>query len=548
METSLETRDDLNKNLSPDQSYAYDKFKEFLVDEESPAIVISGIAGTGKTFLTSLIANYLAEKRYSVAAIAPTHKARRVIEHFLNTDRFISIPTFTVASVLGKMREHTYIGSHKYSSGSTQKMDSFGVFIVDEISMISDKDMDEIIEYICLHDKKLILIGDNCQLPSPSQPLVKTKDEDGSYICYKADSSAFDICNRCELMEIVRQRKDSPIIKIAAYIRDNIATDISLDDILEATELKNELCMSIQDAYRDFVKEWNSKKDVRLLSYTNASVQSHNREIRKRLQFDNEIVLGELLTGYNNVGWPVPLIENGTDYRVISIRKSIMHTIGGYGGLVGSFIDLEDVVSKNNTSKNLFFIDIRHPQNAKFMAEFVYRAEKVNTVNSLKDDYKKYCQLKNRAVFMDNVYKFGKNIMGEHDFKQLHPLLFSKVSEVIDTNNRVAYTSVLSQKLEEQYGDIIQCRIVDNKPFADGEVFADHYMVVERDIYYGYALTVHKSQGSTYDITYVDSQDLRKISNKWNWKHKAMEYRFRERNQLTYVAYTRASDKLRIIV
>ena len=100
----------------------------------------------------------------------------------------------------------------------------------------------------------------------------------------------------------------------------------------------------------------------------------------------------------------------------------------------------------------------------------------------------------------------------------------------------------------DHYGEIIEGRLIDNKPFADGEVFADQYMVVEKDIYYGYALTAHKSQGSTYDSVYVDEHDFKKISNKWNYKFRAVEQRFKERNQLKYVSYTRAATKLRVVV
>ena len=145
--------------LTKDQDDAFSRVKKFFKDEENPAIVIMGSAGTGKTTLMRYIVDYIMDNHIgSIAAIAPTHKARRVLEKTLNTDRFLAIPSFTVASILGKMREHTYIGSHKYTSGSKQKMDRFDCFILDEVSMVGDRDLDEIIDYICTHDKKLILV------------------------------------------------------------------------------------------------------------------------------------------------------------------------------------------------------------------------------------------------------------------------------------------------------------------------------------------------------------------------------------------------------
>ena len=532
--------------LTNDQNNTFSRVKEFFKDEDNPAIVISGSAGTGKTFVMRYIVDYIIDNHIgSIAASAPTHKARRVLEKTLNTDRFLAIPSFTVASLLGKMREHTYIGSHKYTSGSKQKMDRFSCFILDEVSMVGDKDLEEIIEYICNHDKKLILVGDNCQIPSPSQKLVR----DGS-ICYKPDSTAFDIENLCTMREIVRQAADSIIIKIASYLRDHLRDDVSLRNILTSIDMDtNEILVTQDQAHEQFNKDWVGGLNTRVIAYTNAAVRSHNARIRRDLNISDKLLVDdELLTGYDNVGWPVPVIENGTDYKVLSIQPTRKHIIHGYAGLAGDLVDLVDVVDNTNISRKLFFINVRHSCNSAFMSEFVKRAERVNRRMSTKDDYRKYCQLKNRAIFLEDVYKYAGKIMTETDFRQNQPLLFTKVADVIDVKRKTIAVSELTQKLGDNYGDIIEGRLIDNKPFADAEVFADQYMVVEKDIYYGYALTAHKSQGSTYDSVYVDENDFNKICNKWNYKLRAVEQRFKERNQLKYVAYTRASSKLRIII
>jgi len=532
--------------LTNDQNNSFTRVKAFFKDEDNPAIVISGSAGTGKTFVMRYIVDYIIDNHIgSIAAIAPTHKARRVLEKTLNTDRFLAIPSFTVASILGKMREHTYIGSHKYTSGSKQKMDRFNCFILDEVSMVGDKDLEEIIEYICNHDKKLILVGDNCQIPSPSQKLVR----DGS-VCYKPDSTAFDIENLCTMREIVRQAADSIIIKIASYLRDHLLDDVSLRDILTSLDMDtSELLVTHDQAHEQFNKDWVDGLNTRIIAYTNAAVRSHNARIRRDLNISDKLLVeDELLTGYDNVGWPVPVIENGTDYKVLSIQPTMKHIIHGYAGLAGDLVDLVDVVDNTNISRKLFFINVRHSCNSAFMSEFVKRAERVNRRMSTKDDYRKYCQLKNRAIFLEDVYKYAGKIMTETDFRQNQPLLFTKVADVIDVKRKTIAVSELTQKLGDNYGDIIEGRLIDNKPFADAEVFADQYMVVEKDIYYGYALTAHKSQGSTYDSVYVDENDFNKICNKWNYKLRAVEQRFKERNQLKYVAYTRASSKLCIII
>ena len=531
--------------LTPDQEYTFEKVKNFFNDEDNPAIVIMGSAGTGKTYLTKYIVDFIMNNiKFNIAAVAPTHKSRRVLEKTLNSERFINIPSFTVASILGKMREHTYIGAHKYTNGSKQKMDRFDCLIIDEVSMISNKDLDEIIDYICEHDKKLILIGDNCQIPAPSQNLIKKEN-----ICFKPDSTAFDIVNIYILSTIVRQAENSDIIKIATCLREHLHEDIDFKDILKYTKLKLEnISISFNEVYTSFNKNWNLNKDIRIISYTNDSVRSHNKKIRISLGYNAPIVINELLTGYNNVGWPVPLIENGTDYKVLSIQPTTTYSIAGFKQLVGDIVDMVDTIDPKNISRSLFFIDVNHKSNVNFMKEFVKRAEKVNQRYSTKNDYKNYCKLKNRAVFLENVYKYNNKIMTETDFKKTHKLLFTKIDEVINIKTKTIPITELTNKLEDYYGDIIEGRLIDNKPFADGEVFANQFMVVEKDIYYGYAITAHKSQGSTYDIVYVDENDFKKISNKWNYKWRMIENRCKERNQLKYVAYTRASKILKIIL
>jgi ATP-dependent exoDNAse (exonuclease V) alpha subunit len=53
---------------------------------------------------------------------------------------------------------------------------------------------------------------------------------------------------------------------------------------------------------------------------------------------------------------------------------------------------------------------------------------------------------------------------------------------------------------------------------------------------YSYCLTSHKSQGSTVKKVYVVERDLNRLT----WDDK-------QRNQLKYVAFTRASNKLNIL-
>jgi len=53
-----------------------------------------------------------------VCAIAPTHKSKKVIKNILNQNTIIPISAFTVASALGKIKEHSYVGTKLYSNSN----------------------------------------------------------------------------------------------------------------------------------------------------------------------------------------------------------------------------------------------------------------------------------------------------------------------------------------------------------------------------------------------------------------------------------------------
>ena len=76
----------------------------------------------------------------------------------------------------------------------------------------------------------------------------------------------------------------------------------------------------------------------RIISYTNSSVKTHNLEVRNQLKYSDEYVIGELLTGYSNIGYPDLVIENGEDYFVEKIVETTNHSIGKYKNLFGKYL------------------------------------------------------------------------------------------------------------------------------------------------------------------------------------------------------------------
>jgi len=525
------------KSLTDDQKNVFDKFVEFINDGTS-VFVLSGSAGTGKSYLTKHFANHISNT-HKACGIAPTHKAKHVLSCMLNNRRIKPLTTYTLSSLLGKIKDHSYIGTHKYTHGDDKKMSAYDIFILDEISMVSDKDLKVLLSFVITNNKKIVLIGDRCQLPCPSQPLVKINKNE----CRKQESIAFSgTFPLYTLNDIVRQAKNSPIISIATFLRDNMDTDIELPTTLSLISLKND---EFQDEYLKFIKQYTYT--TRCIAYTNASVYEFNKKIRAILGYKEGYHIGELLTAYNSIGFPVHVIENGTDYIIKTSNIIDNYVISGYK-CYGHLLTLKILETSEATSE-LFFIDINKEQNYDIINKVIEYATKVNSRSSTKDDYKKYKSLKDRILVCEDVYKFNNTVLSFRDFKELHPLLFTKTTDVIDLLSRTIKSNTYVDKITSTYPDIIQNRLDDceTKPLDDSESLADMFKVIEKDMDYGYSITAHKSQGSTYDVVFVDYNDFNKIQNKFNWRLKLMENRTQEKNQLKYVSCTRARHELFII-
>lgn len=252
-------------------------------------ILLEGSAGTGKTTLTKYVCNYYNEnKNTSVCAIAPTHKSRKVIENILNLNTIIPVTTFTIASALGKIKEHSYIGTKHYSNSNIKKLSTYQLFIIDEVSMINDVDLKLIINYVMKSNKHLLIIGDSNQIPCPSAKYNITN------IVEKADSYIFSDVNisKIKLTTIVRQSSDSPIIKLASFIRDNLLNDLTLCEIVKTTNFTN-IIKNI-DTCSIFKSNFNVENvnSCRIIAYTNTSVKTHNIDIRQYLNYSANLVIG----------------------------------------------------------------------------------------------------------------------------------------------------------------------------------------------------------------------------------------------------------------
>jgi energy-coupling factor transporter ATP-binding protein EcfA2 len=538
--------------LTEGQQEAYDYIIEYLPKEN--VILLEGQAGTGKTTLTrSLCAAYRkGGGGQGICAIAPTHKAKKVIQSVLNQDTLIPVAAMTIASALGKIREHSYLGTQHYNNGSNKKMSAYRLFLVDEVSMIHDADLRILVNYIRQTKKQLLLLGDRNQIPCPKTAYQKTEY---GYL-EKADSYVFrDPSITCiTLNEIVRQAEGSPILRLASYIitEQERRSDPSFPQIIESSQFQPWV-ISFHEVVTTFLRHFDPTylHSCRILAYTNAAVRCWNLEVRAKLfpgQPPQPFHVGDILTGYCNI--EDSDIENGEDSFVTKVTEVYNHTVDTYS-LSGYLCDL--LVSTHFGGpggglqglqiKNIFFIQIFAAENQAFLLHLIHLAMALNRPKSTRQDYHNYIQVKSKVLFLEDLYFLKGRVYDIDAFRDAHPLLMTHVSEIL-TSEGAYIESILCSKLQSAYPEVLEARRDDDKSYSSGETFADAYKVIEKDMYYGYAITVHKSQGSTYEAALVDEPDFAKCSNRWNHRFQAMECRTKEKNQIRYVAYTRAKTHL----
>jgi exodeoxyribonuclease V alpha subunit len=143
----------------------YRKVGEFELSDEQMQIlevicknniaILNGFAGAGKTYSTKGVINMLKDNYKSFKLFSPTGRAAKVLTE--NTNELAS----TIHRGLG------YVPPNKWTFNEWQKLHT-DIVIVDEFSMVDIWLFKKLLEAIDFKRTKLLIIGDNAQLPSVS--------------------------------------------------------------------------------------------------------------------------------------------------------------------------------------------------------------------------------------------------------------------------------------------------------------------------------------------------------------------------------------------
>lgn len=465
-------------NFTKDQAAAYKNLIEFINAPYNPndyKRALVGAAGTGKTYLVKALIQNCRLSNSLIGLAAPTHKACRVLHDAIGLP---NIKVNTLQSDLGLRLNFDIdkfdIANPPFDPKGKIKIEKYQIYIVDEASMIN-RGLAMFLENTCKeHSCKILMIGDDSQLNPVGERY----------------SSAFRGIKLFKLTEIVRQGEDNPISKLLELLRFDIKfkTTKFLETIAKyrnqfnADNTKGFLVCDKktfeEEVYRHFQDD-ELKENVdfaKVIAYTNNAVSGWNKFIRNAIIKD-------------------------ADKAVLTKNDLLI----SYTTLVDTF---NQCIIKN--SEDYILKDITNYAHPRYNIKgFMVRLIAIHGGDSTKP-----------LFIVDHKDK-------ESVFN------YVRISRKLINDAKTAPTRLKAEKWKAYYDFKDKCLLLTNIINAGtGNVeFA-------RNLDYGFSLTAHKAQGSTFDTVLVDVNDI--VFDRYGRQYTNLD----ELNRRLYVACSRCRNKL----
>lgn len=464
--------------LNEDQKKSFDSLVDFITDPNDDSIyVLKGWAGTGKTYTISLLVRYVLEVIqptrlwYKVGVTGPTNKSVRVIRKATGISSS-RVQFQTVHKILGLSEKITSDGQQIFvNDGDFRPQIRTLKLLIVDEVSMLNDDLFE--ELLKYRDKtKIIFMGDPAQIPPVGRPdCIPFRDE-------LLDGYRIKTLN---LRQIMRQKEGNPIIESSVKIRKNIGNSNSgispenkINQIGEGVEFVNLNSPESRSSFRAILEKY-FKTD--------------------RFKDDPEYC--------KIIGWRNKTISSMNDLvrKVIYGEEALSSKI-----LIGEKLIANSPILEKDT--------IIFNTNDEFTVEsFEVESEDLRfKVSDHPDDDPYPISLKH--------YETLVSYLDEDD-------------DLVGRTIRILHEG--SEDEFKKLANILKLRAINKKGKDKSWIVYYNFLRRYADVMYGYSLTSHKAQGSTYDTVFLLEDD---IDVNWN---------IIERNRIKYTAYTRSSRKLYVI-
>lgn len=568
-------------NLNDEQQKALEKLDYFIRDRTQKMYLLEGFAGTGKTtVITSLFSS---RKFFSkdIVLAATTNKAVSVLKNmFAKTYEHVEFKTIhKLCKIKRRINNSGGISFNLSESPEVFKTNKkniydYDIIIIDECSMISNNILQLIISFSLKIKGKIIFVGDRYQLPPVNETM-------SGVFKMPIDSYRLNTIVRC----------NDKVVLFSSRIRDSIDSKKNIST--KNCKCDNFVVFKNSKCWLDtYVTKFDVNNNNILLAYTNNRCNQINKYIRETIygeEAKNEYINNEVVV-FNNFYKETPLLlTNQADTMFISPQidkenlkikmenaavfytshKSIISECSQIQLKVPTF-PLESLfnlskkmdvnfVSKKPDSYNetldcpICFEKIKDKNSIETGCNHVF-CEKCIKIWIEQNDQCPYCRMtiKEEKLVVNNDPTLSELI---NKFKHLTSNQVFKVWKLNVKSNKMCgtiFTPIRSEKERlklhtKQLSEII-FRIKDHITKTGKSIYKQDfilnrlweyyyysYLDLFADISYGYCITVHKSQGSTYDDTYIDCKNILNFNNQ-------------ESLNCLYTAVTRASKKVNILL
>ena len=433
--------------FTPDQLEAVNGIIDFInkdFDANFYSVGLCGPGGVGKTFVTNYIISTCKYANSAIRCTSPTHKACRVFSAAIGGKDVHTIQA-TFGFRLDLNLEDFNPDRPQFNPKSKPKLDNIRVLFIDESSMLPAGLVSYIMKTCKERKIKIIFIGDDNQLP----PVNERR------------STAFLRCGKIYyLTTIVRQEMDNPIRDLLKMLRQDIdARSFNFINYIAKhvgesyyNEQGEGYTITNQAGFQQCINiSFNDEKFTenidmyRIIAYTNVRISAWNNYVRNYIIKDSE---RGVITKNDLIMSNETIVDDFLTPIIINSEEYIVKDIVSYVdstyGFKGYMVKFQLIHGGKITSP-LFIIDSKH---------------------------------------------------------QPSIILYDRARNELLADAKRATGGTRVSKWKEYYNFIKKYLLITNI------VNRDNTIRVRASVDYGFAITSHKSQGSTYDNIFVDVNDI----------------------------------------
>ena len=440
---------------------ALNEMDRFMKSNET-SMTLSGYAGTGKTSLMEMIAKKGQKQFKPVMFCATTNKAAAVLNDRVSKAGF---KASTLNKVFGINVEvdssKAYNARNLVNVLKDVNIMPGTTIIIDEASMINEENYKILNDIAKEHRLKIIYVGDEAQLAPVNEDKISKvfRNGEGKVIRLTQVERTDD---NAILKEATAIRNGEPLSKVSSF-------NSKGEGVAYISPQHQEAINEVIDKYVKGLKQ--NPNFFRILAYTNKAVTAYNNQVRELLGYDSPIPhVGEPMTGYANWGYE----WRTKSYRFIN-SESYKVTQVGRPTTVQTRLD-------NGTPVVMQAVPITLEDSLG----------NVDTFNFM--DIKNNAQNRQSAMILANEKKRLWNEARRAYGREVKAAVYAKI-------NAIDSFLFVNDNIEDSSHNLLQAKTID----------------------FGYALTIHKSQGSTFTHVLMDDVDVSRAYMSGNNAANAME-------------------------